>query len=241
MEKKNIWDLINRYRGAIMGFAALWICFFHEWEPVFDNFSLLFRLEVFVKTIGFGGVDIFFFLSGMGLVYAMEKHDVLTFYKRRLARVALPYFVTAVAMMLTGGWSISLFLKNLLGWNFFTVSIYSLLWFVPAILILYLLFPAYYALLKKAPGKCLFTLAAVLVWLALSVALKDTLRYDLYGFTNRIPVFVIGALAGWNSREKQLQLKRVHWAVCIAVFAVGLCLAYATNYKGMYLLVPVSN
>ena len=24
-------DLISKYRGAIMGFAALWILFFHEW------------------------------------------------------------------------------------------------------------------------------------------------------------------------------------------------------------------
>lgn len=30
-------DLISKYRGAIMGFAALWILFFHEWVTLFVN------------------------------------------------------------------------------------------------------------------------------------------------------------------------------------------------------------
>ena len=241
MEKTNIWKKINRYRGAIMGFAALWIYFFHEWNPVFDNFGPLHRIEVFVKTIGFGGVDIFFFLSGMGLIYAIEKYDVLTFYKRRLVRVALPYLVTAVAMLLIEGWGIELFLKNLLGWNFFTVSIYSLLWFVPAILLLYLLFPAYYSFFRRIPGKFLFTVAVLAVWLCLSVGLNGVMRYDLYGFTNRIPVFVIGILAGWLSRERETVFSPLHWLVCVAAFGAGLFFAYLTNYRGMFLLVPVSN
>ena len=35
MTNDNTLTLINRYRSPIMGFAALWIVFFHLWQPLF--------------------------------------------------------------------------------------------------------------------------------------------------------------------------------------------------------------
>ena len=61
----DVFSLISRHRSEIMGFAALWIIFFHVWEPVFGNISGLSFAEAFIKRIGFCGVDIFFFLSGI--------------------------------------------------------------------------------------------------------------------------------------------------------------------------------
>ena len=43
---------------------------------------------------------------------------------------------------------------------------YSFLWFVPAILTLYLLFPLYYKVYEKAADKTLFTGAMFVLWLA---------------------------------------------------------------------------
>lgn len=73
---------IIKYRTAVMGFAALWIMFFHEGMVLYFSNPLLYNLERFVKKTGFAGVDIFLLLSGMGLVYAIQKESIPYFYYR---------------------------------------------------------------------------------------------------------------------------------------------------------------
>ena len=241
MQKRNDLNLINQYRTPIMGVAALWIFFFHEWNPIMEGHWKAYAVETFFKRIGFCGVDIFFFLSGMGLVYAIGKYSVMTFYKRRLLRTFIPFFVIAVAMMVGKGWGADTFLKNLSGYNFYMSNMYSFLWFGPAIMTLYLIFPFYHFLFKKSASKYQFTFAVLLIWVFLSLFVSGTLRGDLYGFTNRIPVFVIGVLAGWMVQEKEWIFTKFTWVLCLMTFAMGLYLSYKTNYENLYLVVPVSN
>lgn len=142
-------DLISKYRGAIMGFAALWILFFHEWVTLFVNNQVGVNIEGYLKRIGFCGVDIFLLLSGIGLTFAIRKGNVLTFYYRRIKRILLPFLVMAIIRCALEKWPIIEFWKNISGINFYTKSIYSFLWFVPAILTLYLFFPWYYKLFTR--------------------------------------------------------------------------------------------
>lgn len=183
-------DLISKYRGAIMGFAALWILFFHEWVTLFVNNQVGVNIEGYLKRIGFCGVDIFLLLSGI---------------------------------------------------NFYTKSIYSFLWFVPAILTLYLFFPWYYKLFTKTKKPVLFFLCSLEVWLVFSLFVRETMRGDLYGFTNRIPVFLAGVLLGWLTQQKKTTFTKGTWCLIAITFVTGLYLAYITNYKDYYLLVPTSN
>ncbi len=234
-------DKINVYRGAIMGFAALLIFVFHEWEFLFTNVPLVGGAERFVKRIAFCGADIFFLLSGIGLTYAIEKTNLLTFYRKRFVRIGLPFLVTGIIFALRRNWSWDVLLKNISGWNFFTKHICSFLWFVPAIALFYLLFPLYYKAFKRASSKLRFTLIVWVIWLAASVLLADVMRVDLFGVTNRIPVFTAGVFIGWMLRERKLELSAGGWCLCIAGFVLGLILAYLTNFKNVYLLVPESN
>lgn len=187
-------DLISKYRGAIMGFAALWILFFHEWVTLFVNNQVGVNIEGYLKRIGFCGVDIFLLLSGIGLTFAIRKGNVLTFYYRRIKRILLPFLVMAIIRCALEKWPIIEFWKNISGINFYTKSIYSFLWFVPAILTLYLFFPWYYKLFTKTKKPVLFFLCSLEVWLVFSLFVRETMRGDLYGFTNRIPVFLAGVL-----------------------------------------------
>lgn len=50
-----------------MGLAILWVMFFHSSIKI-DNFILN-----VLKIIGYGGVDIFLMISGLGLYYAYKK------------------------------------------------------------------------------------------------------------------------------------------------------------------------
>lgn len=238
---KNDIGLISKYRTAIMGVASLWIFLFHEWSPIMEGHWKCYAVETFLKTIGFCGVDIFLFLSGMGLIYAIKKHNVLTFYKRRLIKVFVPFLIIAIVMMLVNGWEMETFLKNVTGYNFYTVSIYSFLWFGPAIMTLYILFPLYYFLFNKSASKYQFTVAVLVIWLFFSLMVCGIMRGDLYGFTNRIPVFVIGVLAGWIVQEKEVHFTGFTWLLCCMILAMGLYLSYKVIYEDMYLVVPISD
>lgn len=237
---KNGLNLVSKHRTSLMGFAALWIFINHEWQYLLAGGTFGFA-EQFIKRIGFCGVDFFFFLSGLGLVFAMNKGNLLRFYGRRFSRVLPPFLIMGVVFAFIKGWTWNVYLKNVTGYHFFTKSIYSILWFVPAVSVFYLLFPAYYGVLRRVPNQAHFTAAVMAVWVLFSLWATQWMRNDLFGFTNRIPVFLAGVLAGWYTREKKGSFTWVSWLMCFLGLIVGLMLAYKTNFQGFHLLVPVSN
>lgn len=223
-----------------MGFAALNILFFHTWCKIFENTELWF-LESFIKRIGFFGVDIFFFLSGFGLFFSIQSHSTLKFYCHRFRRLAIPCLTVALLRYVIEDWSIWQLLGNISGVNFYTKSIYSFLWFIPAIATLYLLFPIYYKLFSASSNKTAFTLYILVLWLLASITLMNTLRGDLYGFTNRLPIFCVGCLMGYLSQQRTYIFNRSIWILLILTLILGLYLSYLTNYQNMPLLVPSPN
>ena len=241
MEEEKGFALLKKYRSCLMGFAALWILFFHLWMPVL-HVPVLSAVEIFIKRIGFCGVDIFFFLSGMGLVYSIQSHTTLGFYYQRLRRVVIPFLTIAAFWCVMEKWSAGQLLRVIFAYDFYFVNIYRLLWFVPAVMTLYLLFPLYYRLFSAASNKIIFTLCVLLIWLAASILLKDRLRTDLYGFTNRIPVFCVGCLVGHLSQCERHRFKRgAIETLMLLLLILGIYLSYLTNYRDMPLLVPVPN
>ena len=70
-----------KYRKIWMGFAILWIVFFHFGYKLPDPFSV-------IQSSGYSGVDIFFFASGIGcyLSYSRDK-NAAAFLKRRFIKI----------------------------------------------------------------------------------------------------------------------------------------------------------
>lgn len=234
--------LLNRYRGALMGFAALWIYILHEWQTISGEHLRTLWVETFIKRIGFCGVDIFLFLSGMGVVYSIAKSkNIFAFYGKRLRRIVLPFVFVALLYYGPYGWTPAVFWQNILCISFYSKSMYSFLWFVPAILTFYLFSPLYYHFFIRSSGKIRFTLCALILWLAGTLLVADRLRYDLFGLTNRIPVFLIGILAGWLAREGHVVFDRLTWGLLTLMLLLGLYLSYLSIYQDMYILVPESN
>ena len=245
--EKNGFLLLSKYRGAIMGIAAIWILIFHEWlqltvTPEDGSHHIINMLERYIKAIGFCGVDIFLMLSGIGLTFAIKKDSLGKFYYRRLRRIILPFLTIAVIRCFLEHWGWNNFIGNVTGWKFYTVSMYSFLWFVPAICTFYLVFPLYYKLFLRAKDKIMFTVGAIIVWLMLTLYYRDSLRGDLFGFTNRIPVFLIGILFGWMTQNrKEIVFTAQTWLHITFTALLGFYLAFLANFRGYPLIVPVSN
>lgn len=66
MEKKSDLTILFKYRGALMGLAALWILATHEWQMISEPDTLLYSIEFFIKRIGFGGGGYIFISFGDG-------------------------------------------------------------------------------------------------------------------------------------------------------------------------------
>ena len=112
---------ISKYRSALMGVAILWILLHHSGMNLMRLFA--------VKRSGYGGVDIFLFVSGLGLSVSLTKNeDIIAFYKKRMVRL-FPSYVPMLIVFLFLNASISSpadwilgFLGNLTGFLFWTNS-----------------------------------------------------------------------------------------------------------------------
>lgn len=247
IDSRNGFLLLSKYRNAIMGIAALWILCFHAWIPVTpvpteEHFNLLGFLERYIKIIGYCSVDIFLLLSGIGLTFAIKKGSVIRFYYRRLRRILLPFLVVSLFLWRVFGWSTSEFIKHISGYNFFFETADGTMWFVFAIVTLYLFFPLYHKIFCKAKNKILFTGIALAMWLIISLIVQNIMRIDLYGFTNRIPVFLIGILFGHiTQNNKNIAFKAWTYVLLLITLTAGLILTYFTTLQNFYLILPVGN
>ena len=112
-----------------------------------------------LRRCGNVGVDIFLFLSGVGLWFSWVKTpDVLRFYRRRLLRIVPTWIVVATAFYMPdylGARRFSRSLVDLIGditinWDFWLHDELTF-WYVPAIMALYLVAPWYMRLVQSRP------------------------------------------------------------------------------------------
>ena len=110
--------------------------------------------EIYATFIGSIGVEIFLFLSGMGLFYAMMKNnDIHNFYRRRFVRVLIPYLIVAVFYFYfrdiyryQESWSI--YFQDLTFFSLFTEH-ETILWYIGLTLFTYLIYPLIFPFVKS--------------------------------------------------------------------------------------------
>lgn len=183
-----------------------------------------------LTAIGYGGVDIFFFLSGFGLFYSsLKKTSAIQFYKKRILRILPAYLlVMLIKDLCAHTLSFSFFLEaSTLGfwlpwlhWPYFA-------WFIPSIMMFYLVFPLFIKFFHRHPIYA--TLAGILLGCLLSTIYTYTFTFvypkaynALMLFTSRIPIFCIGVFLGYltSNKSKEILAKRI-MIVSIPLFAIG--------------------
>ena len=218
---------LSKYRAPMMALAIVGVLFSHL-NADFGWFPLN-RLA----ALGYGGVDIFFFLSGFGLYYSYRRDpSPLRFYRKRLGRI-FPAFIAVVLIeeyARRGGFELERFLRlsSTLGYWFpHSWGWHYEAWFVSAILALYLVFPLFCQWMKKYPR------AAVLGGMLTGLCLVGAYTYTfvvvypgkwngLILFFARIPIFFLGVAAARLSMIDQkipLMCSR-SWSVGLVVAAI---------------------
>lgn len=198
-------SIISKHRSAIMGVAILWVMAFHLVSK--GNSFCDFSFASPVMGIGYGGVDIFLFTSGIGLYFSYCKNsDYLSFIKKRLIRIFPAYIIINIIYGILNKLSFSVIIMNISTIGFWTLSSYYD-WYIPSMMIFYLLFPVVF---KNAtaqyeqclPGKCLrnpllilstiIVLAIILLPLIMGIRVDDPRMF----FVSRIPIFILGTAFG---------------------------------------------
>ena len=218
---------ISRFRGELMGLAMLFIILFHVWVRRDDPFFGLHRC-------GNVGVDIFLFLSGVGLWFAWTRNPGLRrFYTRRFARIFPAWFIMACLF----------YVPDFLGRGRYSSSVGDLIgditinldfwmhdeltfWYIPAIMALYIAAPLYMKLIGDRP---VFRWLPVLMVVWCVMVQWVTPIHSAVGhieiFWSRVPIFFIGINAGQFVLEcRCLQRGSMSLLIVAFVMTFGTCL-----------------
>lgn len=138
-----------KHRNVWMGVAMIWIIWFHT--GIAGSSHLLAQ----VCSVGYGGVDIFLFASGIGCYFSLNKDpDPYRFMKRRIARLFPAWFLFMLLwlpfMVITEMMPLTAVLGNLLGIQLFTYQNNEFNWYISAIFLFYLLSPVFFGMVRAS-------------------------------------------------------------------------------------------
>lgn len=219
-----------KYRGAWMGCAMLWIVWYHL------NASMPYPRSS-LAMVGYGGVDMFLFASGIGCYHSLSSNtDLFRFYKRRFSRIMPTYFcfisLWIVYRMYMDPLSLPDIVGNFFGLQFFSCRGNGFNWYISMILLLYALAPLFYTLANSINGT-FSQIFIVSLTVILSISFWDSSELSV-GFT-RISIFYIGMLFGKYSINDGIISKKVSFILALGLFVGITVLIYFRRNFPVYL------
>ncbi len=204
--KKFSLNEISKYRNELFGLSIISIILFHFFYRVIDNGSagaMLSVAKVYDNIVSSVGVEIFVFLSGVGLYFSMRKNsNVKQFYAKRMTRVLIPYAVWGglywiCADILAKNEGITSFLYDFSFLSFWLDG-ERVIWYIGFIIAMYLIFPLIFKLVESK-----HSVVNLILMLVLSVGFHGALNLftpEVYNnievAVGRIPIFIVGAYFG---------------------------------------------
>ena len=187
-----------------------------------------------LRRCGNVGVDIFLFLSGVGLWFSWVKTpDVRRFYRRRLLRIVPTWLVVSTAFYLPdylGARRFSRSIVDLIGditinWDFWLHDELTF-WYVPAIMALYLVAPWYMRLVQSRPIYRWLPLLMV-IWCVMVqwvLPIHHAVGH-IEIFWSRVPIFFIGINFGEMVRTRRQLPGEAVWLLLVTfLMTFGTCL-----------------
>lgn len=213
---------ISRYRSAIMGFSIFWIMAYHSGVSC-SSVPIVGTLLNNFRSNGFGGVDIFLFVSGFGLYRSLSCNpEQLAFYKRRFLRVLPAYMPVLVLWLFLNRSNVSaaswfqVLLSNLTGTSFWIGPGPSFNWYMPALFSFYFIAPFFFQVMKKCG----------VAWIIAATLILDACFYGQYVMiaVTRFTVFSLGmALGRWEEKRTQAgESRRIDFLLELVCYVLGL-------------------
>ena len=233
---------LSTYRTPLMGMATLMIIACHAPASGVVLPQVLSRL----LTMGNYGVDLFLLLSGIGVYYSLSKQSATSlggvlWYKKRLNRIIIPYLIVyipySIVMLLQGKYTMGeclLCLSTLEYW----VS-HRGAWFVSLILVLYLLSPQLF-IMMKSKGRWLYE-GLIIVGI---MAICNSVEPSGSGFVSnvvfalgRVPSFLLGmGLGNLCQQNRKISASWIIMPVVLYVVFVKVCAVY---HALAWMLIPL--
>ena len=218
---QNFFNEISSYRSGIMGLSIISIMLFHQYfvkSPVLNIFH----------NYGYWGVDVFLFLSGMGLVCSLESHSLFVFYKRRFWRIMPACFLCGTIkyiVFLLMGTSVVIIKNGLhIGWW----SVMSLdLWYINTIILFYILSPILYKLLKYYP--VIIIMCILFSFFICGLTIREQVGYEWMSVVGiiawsieRLPVFILGMFLSMHKNMPHNKMMIISYiSLLVAVFIIA--------------------
>lgn len=263
MEKtSDNYSCLSSQRGRLMGAAMLMVVLFHVGGMRHDTFFYC------LSRCGNVGVDVFLYLSGIGLWFSWgkiigKKHAAptatgtrpaprnasgrrgkrllqaiagspyATFLRRRYVRVYPAWLIVAAAYYLPRcldgrASAADTALSIAVNWGFWQHDELTF-WFIPAIMALYTVAPAYIELIRRhAECRWMPVAAMVLCVLVQYWAPLHSVVGHLEIFFSRIPIFLIGINTGLLVEQRR-HIGRAGWWMLIGMLAV--CTLACVNFE----------
>lgn len=194
-------EKINKYRKELFGISAIAIVLFHigNYTKLLPSDYFIGKLISLVFCAGNSGVDIFVLLSAIGLTYSFKKNTLTTFYLNRVKRTYIPYLVFALLFFIWYDFialkdGIVQYILNILSINYFFVGPVFPFWFIPFIMIMYMLFPLIYKINKKSKYITILISFSIIIIEFLLCISKSNLYTNYETMISRIPIFLFGVL-----------------------------------------------
>lgn len=219
------YDMISKHRNIVYAVSIISVLYFHFLcIQKGAGIQLNWINRVYDRYVSSIGVEMFVFLSGMGLYRSMSKSMLREFWKKRALRILIPYCLVGVTVY---GWldlcqmkSISLFFKDFFWINYIQNGV-NTFWYVLFILLMYLVYPLIYHLLEKE-DPLFYTCLMMIGTLILNEVLYWTCG-DFWSHTSilfaRVPVFLIGCCVGvYVSKKRKINIPAVSLYIVVSIF-----------------------
>ena len=217
-----------KYRNIWLGCAMIWIVLYHT--EVYMPISLL----RYFKGMGYGGVDICLFASGIGCYFSLNKDsDIIRFFKRRFVRIAPTYWcfigIWFIYRALIGKFKLSAVVGNVLGIQSLTGLGNEFNWYISALIVLYILAPIFKEIVDKSKKK-IHNILMVSLLLVISQVYWGADKFII--IATRVPIFYIGMIyAKKCCDEKELKGKDILLYIITMIVGIGMYFLFQFEFK----------
>ena len=226
---------LKKTKQPIMGVAALLIILFHLF-PVSRSNDVVSSYIRFVAMTGYIGVDIFFFMTGY-MAYYSDTGNYFSYIKRKFLHIYPIFIFCCILYVIMGKFSITKAVLTVFGIEFILNGGGSMIWFIPAIMIFYLVVPFYLKLVRKMNNIKLLIISLA-IWSGLMLALENfTDNHSLNIFLCRLPIILLGLFLAEYEGKWRVNIKA---GVGVVLLVAGIALNYNFGYM-IKLAFPISD